>query len=87
MLDNNDLDHPKIKHYRHSLREFDFDSLNMFEIGRDPTVMFKFFERTFPVLAAKIYDDPIVKDLYARRKEFDLIVVNWLFNNVSSYFD
>ena len=85
MVSNNDLEHPKIKHFRHGLREFDVDSYNMFELGRNPDVLFKKFEVIFPVIASKIYNDPVVKDLYSRRKEFDLIVINGIFNNVRNY--
>jgi len=83
MLSNHPLDHPKIEHYQSGLNRFDTDSMNMFEIAKDPATMFKFFENVFPLVAKEMYEDPIVKDLYKRRKEFDLIVINHMFNVVS----
>ena len=84
MLDNNDLDHPKIKHFRHGLREFDLDNINMFEGGLKPEeILFNLMKNNLPILASKIFEDPAVKDLYSRRKEFDLLVIDGMFNDVS----
>ncbi|TOF71959.1 hypothetical protein CGJ15_27720, partial [Vibrio parahaemolyticus] len=35
-----------------------------------------------PTLARELYKVPVVKDLYKRRKEFDVIVIDHLFNEV-----
>ena len=41
------------------------------------------FEVILPAIAKKIYKVPSVKKLYEKRKEFDLVVIDHLFNEVS----
>ena len=83
MLSNHDLDNPKIKHFRHGIEDFDSENMDMFEISLHPEKMYEQFEAMFVNISRKMFEEPVVKILYANRKNFDLIVMNHMFNNVS----
>lgn len=59
-------------------------TVNMFERGKDAAGGLASFQVILPALARELYKVPAVKQLYEKRKDFDLIVVNHLFNEVSA---
>ncbi|XP_045599230.1 UDP-glycosyltransferase UGT5 [Procambarus clarkii] len=75
--------HPNIHEVTHGLRYFSEMSVNMFDYVNDRTGCFQMFEGILPDIARELYKVPVVKDLYERRKEFDLIMVDHEFNEVA----
>ncbi|CAL4070509.1 unnamed protein product [Meganyctiphanes norvegica] len=66
----------------HGLTDFNIDEMNMFEARTNPSAGRKIFTTALPAIAEKLYHVPEVLDLYQRRKEFDLFIVNHMFNEV-----
>lgn len=56
--------------------------LPMFEKRRDGIAGLTVMETILPAMAKEFYKIPTVKELYEKRKNFDLIVINQLFNEV-----
>lgn len=75
--------HPNIKEVNHYATPFNDEDTNMFECLKDPTGSFLVLERIIVPVARNFYKDPTVKELYERRKEFDLFIVDHAFNEVS----
>lgn len=74
--------HPNVKEINHGIPTKN-ESTNMFEIRKnDPTKGFSFFQYILPKLAREMYDVPAVKELYDKRKEFDIFLIDELFNEV-----
>ena len=86
MLSNHPLENTKIEHFRHGLRFFNEEDFNLFEMGRDPGKLFATMKELFKTLSEHMWDDAVVQDLYSRRQEYDLIVTDSLFNEVSGKF-
>ncbi|XP_069959565.1 UDP-glycosyltransferase UGT5-like isoform X1 [Cherax quadricarinatus] len=74
--------HPNIEDNTHDLPYFKDENINFFENRKSPSGAFQLFETSLPTLARELYKIPLVKDLYERRKEFDVIVIDQLFNEV-----
>nr|XP_045604546.1 UDP-glycosyltransferase UGT5-like [Procambarus clarkii] len=75
--------HPNIHEVPHGLTHFREDNINMFDSRKDPTGGFQLFLDSLPPIARELYKVPVVKELYDKRKEFDLIIVNHMFNEVA----
>ncbi|XP_069945347.1 UDP-glycosyltransferase UGT5 isoform X2 [Cherax quadricarinatus] len=73
--------HPNIQEVNHGLPYF--HNINMFSYLNDPTGAFSQFTTVLPAVARDLYNVPEVKDLYERRKEFDLFMVDHAFNEVA----
>ncbi|XP_069165915.1 UDP-glycosyltransferase UGT5 isoform X1 [Procambarus clarkii] len=71
--------HPIITEITHDLPYFKFENINMF--GAASNVMNIFTKLSF--VAREMYHVPAVKEFYQRRKEFDLMVVDAMFNEVA----
>nr|XP_053653648.1 uncharacterized protein LOC128703119 [Cherax quadricarinatus] len=76
--------HPNIEDIPHDLPYFREDNINVFDKRNKSSGIFQVFETALPTLARELYEVPVVKDLYKRRKEFDVIVINQLFNEVGT---
>ncbi|XP_064113058.1 UDP-glycosyltransferase UGT5-like [Macrobrachium nipponense] len=74
--------HPNIREINHGLDDFNTDNMNMFEERKKPAGAFQLFKTALPSLARKLYQLPEVKELFEKRKEFDLIVINHMFNEI-----
>ncbi|KAF2360184.1 UDP-glucuronosyl/UDP-glucosyltransferase [Trinorchestia longiramus] len=74
--DNN----PNVVYIQSPLVHFNTDDMNAFEMMENLDKMFQLFQDRLPKIAREIYDVPEVKDLYNRRKEFDLVVIDSIFN-------
>lgn len=61
-------------------------SKTVFEKGKSASGGLGVFAITLPAMAREMYKVPSVKQLYEKRKEFDLIIVNHMFNEVSNSF-
>ncbi|XP_050693308.1 UDP-glycosyltransferase UGT5-like [Eriocheir sinensis] len=70
---------PNIHEINHGLQYFG-DKKSMFEKGKDGIGGLGAFKFMLPALARELYKVPAVQQLYEKRKDFDLIVVNSLFN-------
>nr|XP_027223444.1 UDP-glucuronosyltransferase 2C1-like [Penaeus vannamei] len=77
------LKHPNVLEINHGLPDFREENLNMFETRGNPAAAFGVFQKALPAIASKLYKVPKVKELYDKRKEFDLIVINHMFNEVA----
>lgn len=73
---------PNVTEFNHELTDFDVSNMNLFEERHDPTGGFSVMEEILPPMARKLYQVPIVKDLYAKRKTYDLIIVDHIINEV-----
>ncbi|XP_069937502.1 uncharacterized protein [Cherax quadricarinatus] len=72
--------HLNIEDIPHDLPYFKEDNINVFDKRKNISGFFQVFETALPALAKELYKVPVVKDLYKRRKEFDAIIINYLFN-------
>lgn len=78
---------PSIYEINHELPFLDFLNLknkSIFERRKDGTGGLTTFKTLLPAVARDLYKVPAVMELYEKRKEFDLIVVNHIFNEVSA---
>ena len=86
MLDKN----LKFTHLKHGLadlpelKDFDLDKVNLFELAKDEKTFFQNMLNVLTIAAGVVYDDPVVKELYNRREEFDLVIIDSIFNDVSN---
>ncbi|KAK4308410.1 hypothetical protein Pmani_019884 [Petrolisthes manimaculis] len=71
--------HPNVLEINHDLPYYKEENQNMF-ITRTSKGQADFFIKSLPAIARDIYKVPEVKKLYDRRKDFDLIILNLLFN-------
>ena len=89
MSDNN----LKFTHLKHGLtdlpelEDFDLDKINIFELGKDEKTFFQNMLNVQTIAARLMYDDPVVKELYNRREEFDLVIIDSMYNDVSNIID
>lgn len=73
---------PSIKYITHGLTHFDESELDPFGMAKTPEKMFAFFEEVFPKIARDLYKVPSVKEIYDKRKDFDVIIIDQMFNEV-----
>ena len=74
--------HPNITDINHEMPYVGDTTRNMFEKGKSSGGLATFMI-TLPAMARDMYNVPSVRKLYEKRKEFDLIIVNHMFNEVS----
>lgn len=73
--------HPNILESYHELPHMKL--LDMFNKGKEMSGGLSTFGDFLPAMFRELYKLPSVKELYKKRKEFDLIIVNHMFNEVS----
>ncbi|XP_050729340.1 UDP-glycosyltransferase UGT5-like isoform X2 [Eriocheir sinensis] len=66
----------------HGVSAFSEATASMFSLRNDGVGSLSLFENYLPTLARELYKVPKVKQLYGKRKDFDLIVVDSLFNEL-----
>ncbi|XP_063593604.1 UDP-glycosyltransferase UGT5-like [Penaeus indicus] len=74
--------HPNIEEIDHDLPDFKTESMDLFATRADPGGVFTLFQNALPKVARKLYKVPKVKELYDRRKEFDIVIIDHMFNEV-----
>ncbi|XP_076042878.1 UDP-glucosyltransferase 2-like isoform X2 [Oratosquilla oratoria] len=74
--------HPNIYEFTHGMEETDFDSLNVFKFLIQPGASFVPPAFIFEALGRNLYQLQEVKDIYNKRKEFDVIVIDCYMNDV-----
>ncbi|XP_076065879.1 UDP-glycosyltransferase UGT5-like isoform X2 [Oratosquilla oratoria] len=74
--------HPNISEFTHNIKETDIDAVNAFEYYEAPEKFLILFRETYNALGKGLYQIQEVKELYEKRKEFDLIVVDSILNDV-----
>ncbi|XP_042887613.1 UDP-glycosyltransferase UGT5-like [Penaeus japonicus] len=74
--------HPNIEEFDHDLPDFKVEGMDLFATRADPSGVFNLFKKALPEIAKKLYKVPVVKELYDRRKEFDVVVIDHMFNEV-----
>lgn len=72
--------HPNITEINHGLSYFEDAKRNMFEIRKNEN--FDGLKKAMLSFAKNLYKVQSVAELFERRKEFDLIMVNYKFNEV-----
>ncbi|XP_063840610.1 UDP-glycosyltransferase UGT5-like isoform X2 [Scylla paramamosain] len=72
--------HPNIHEIHHGLTHMEL--LNMFNKGKEMSGGLSSFDNFLPAMSWDLYKVPSVKQLYEKRKEFDLIIVNHMFNEI-----
>ncbi|MPC73228.1 UDP-glucuronosyltransferase 3A1 [Portunus trituberculatus] len=70
--------HPNIHEIHHELRHMKLP--DMFNKGKEMSGGLSAFRDFLPAMFRDLYKLPSVKHLYEKRKEFDLIIVNHMFN-------
>ncbi|KAG0700404.1 UDP-glucuronosyltransferase 2B19 [Chionoecetes opilio] len=75
---------PNIMEINHDLPYMGNATQNMFDKGKKSGRCLGDFKYMLPFIAKELYKVPAVKKLYDKRKEFDLIVVNHMLNEVSA---
>lgn len=73
--------HPNITEIQHGLAYFSLAKKNMFVVRKNEN--YDGLKRTMVSFAKNLYKVPAVKELYQRRKEFDLVIVSHKLNEVS----
>lgn len=73
---------PNITYINHGL-PFNLQNNNVFEIRTDIRLLMEKFTKDVPNLARNFYNVPIIKEIYNKRKEFDLVVFDWSANEVN----
>ncbi|KAF2356870.1 UDP-glucuronosyl/UDP-glucosyltransferase [Trinorchestia longiramus] len=76
-------DNPNITYIDHGLRHFDSSDRNMFEAEENEKEMFQQLEIAFRAIARELHEVPVVRKLYNRRHQFDLMIVHSLFNEAA----
>lgn len=74
--------HVNIQEIYHGLT--DVNLTDMFNRGKEMSGALAHFQYFLPTMARNLYNVPSVKHLYETRKDFDLIIVNHMFNEVVS---
>ena len=75
--------HPNIKEINHGLKVMKGAEPNMFEARASGNV-FSLFKEMLPMLARDLYKVPEISELYKRKHEFDVIMIDALFNEVKN---
>ena len=79
----------KFTHLKHGLtdlpemEDFNLEKANIFELAKDEKTYFQNLLKFMTIGAGVMYDDPVVKELYGRRDEFDLVIIDGVFSEVS----
>nr|XP_053656174.1 UDP-glycosyltransferase UGT5-like [Cherax quadricarinatus]XP_053656175.1 UDP-glycosyltransferase UGT5-like [Cherax quadricarinatus] len=74
--------HPNIEDVPHGLPHYSEDNLNFFGNRKDPSAAFEALKDILLAFARELYQVPVVKNLYNRRKEFDVIIIDLMFNEI-----
>ena len=88
MLSQYPLQKSKFKHYelkiRHhpSMEAYNDTNLNMFDNSKSVLILLSKLLDCFSRAAKLTYKEDIVQELYKRRGEFDLFIIDGLFNEV-----
>ena len=76
--------HPNITEINHGMTQMEDNTVNMFVNRKSSTGGLGVFKIILPAMARDLYKVPSVKTLYEKRKEFDLVLIDHLFNEVSA---
>ena len=88
MLSGYPVTDAKFKNYQHNLfthpavKDYHMDNLNIFDLSNDVNEMFNIVTKSFIAYAENIYNEDVVKELYEKREEFDLLIVDRIVNEV-----
>ncbi|XP_045118266.1 UDP-glycosyltransferase UGT5-like isoform X2 [Portunus trituberculatus] len=74
--------HPNILEVHHGLTHMALAKRNMFHERKNSSTGFAVFPKILPAMARDLYKVPSVQDLYEKRKENDLLVVDHMFNEI-----
>ncbi|ROT79971.1 UDP-glucuronosyltransferase 2C1 [Penaeus vannamei] len=66
----------------HGLKDMHHDNYNLFESRDDPSGGLSVLSELIPVMVKRLYRIPEVKELYEKRKTFDLIIVDHMINEM-----
>jgi len=77
--DNN----PNITYLTHGLPYVDTEDMNAFTDMNDQLHMMRTFRTVLPMVARDMYDVPAVKDLYEKRDEFHVFIIDQMFNDIA----
>ncbi|KAK3860902.1 hypothetical protein Pcinc_033082 [Petrolisthes cinctipes] len=77
------MNHPNIHEFDHGVPDFNEDNINMFEARKQKFGGLGTLNTILPAVARKLYKRPEVMKLYNRRKEFDVIIIDHMFNEVA----
>lgn len=69
----------------HGLKYAHTEHINMFELGRNNFEFVKLFSRTLADMSRDLYQTPVVSELYRRKDEFDVVIIDFFWNEVSHY--
>ena len=74
---------PNIVEVHHGLPHLNESNIDVFSARGEQSGGLSKFKDYLPAMARDLYKIPSIKQLYEKRKEFDLIIINQLFNEVS----
>ncbi|XP_076048216.1 UDP-glycosyltransferase UGT5-like [Oratosquilla oratoria] len=85
MIKNSDMNsqHPHIHEIRHNLDYADPSKLNLGEAWGTMDVILKFFDEDFPKLTRDLYKVPKVAQIFKRRQEFDVVIIDHPYNEMA----
>lgn len=86
MLSNhpNPIKYSNIYEFEHGLPDFKETQFNVFDARKDKFGGFSLVKTVLPAMAKKIFGLPEVRKLYDRRRDFDLIIIDHMSNEVGS---
>lgn len=67
----------------HGLSYAKTDQLDLFKVGRSPIELLKLFPVIFANMSRELYKTEVVADLYKRRDEFDVVLIDFFFNEIA----
>ncbi|XP_045616802.2 UDP-glucosyltransferase 2 [Procambarus clarkii] len=76
------VDYPNIQEIYHGIPIESMFNRSLFEDRNDPIGIFLLLGEILLTVVKRIYQVPVVKDLYHRRKEFDLVIINQRYNEI-----
>ncbi|XP_076057693.1 UDP-glycosyltransferase UGT5-like [Oratosquilla oratoria] len=75
------MNHVNVQEIQHSV--YSHDHMSPFELRGREMKTFSALAEILSEVARKLYTEPVVRDVYNRRKEFDVIIINHLMNEVA----
>ncbi|XP_076049303.1 uncharacterized protein LOC143029976 [Oratosquilla oratoria] len=85
MIKNTDMKsrHPRIHEIRHNLEYVNPSSVDFSQNWGKIDAAFQFFDECLPRLARDLYKVPKVMQIYKRRHEFDVVIIDQMFNEMA----
>lgn len=82
----NQAPHENLTLLRHRLQGYNNEKVNFFDLGTSLSTAFGSSLKSLWDLSRDLYTDPLVQDLYKRKDEFDVVLLDAYMNEVIKLF-